>query len=101
MKLLIITAVEAFTGDMRTLLGEADIKNYSCCGVTGYHHGGEEDSELNWFGSEPKGTGSVLCYAITTEGNVGRFLEAVKTFNAGGQQSRIHVACVAMENTCR
>jgi hypothetical protein len=97
MKLLLITTIAAFTGEVKQILKKAQVSTYSYKDVMG---SADASLETNWFGSELHETESVLFYAFVPKEHTDSVCEAVAAFNAQQEtMSHIHVAVLAIEKT--
>ncbi|MCB0456739.1 MAG: hypothetical protein R2776_10135 [Flavobacteriaceae bacterium] len=100
MKLLIITAIQAFQGEVKKLLKEAEVVTYSYKEVIGYRDSTMDSIENNWFGSEMNENESVLFYAFIKKEKVDVFFNLVEKFNTEREsKSIIHVASINIEKT--
>lgn len=99
MKLLIITAVTAFGDDIKKILENAGIRNFSFREVTGYSDTSAQTYADNWFATEVNETESVLFYAFTDAEKADAALRLASEFNQKIGQSHIHVAVLNIENS--
>jgi hypothetical protein len=100
MKLLLITTIAAFTGEVKQILKKAQVSTYSYKDVMGYKSSADASLETNWFGSELHETESVLFYAFVPKEHTDSVCEAVAAFNAQQEtMSHIHVVVLAIEKT--
>jgi len=100
MKLLLITAVAAYTKEVKHILKIAQVKAYSYKEVIGCSDVSENAIESNWFGTERNENESVLFYAFVPIENVATVFDAVKEFNATQETlSHIHVAVIKIEKS--
>jgi hypothetical protein len=100
MKLLIITAVEAFEKEIKDLLKKSGVLSFSYQKVIGFRDVTEEALESNWFASEMNENESVLFYAFANENAVAKVFEQTKSFNDKQEtSSKIHLAVVPIEQT--
>ncbi|VXB53536.1 conserved hypothetical protein [Flavobacterium sp. 9AF] len=98
MKLVILTAIEAFDKEIKKMLKEAKILSYSYREVKGYRDSTEEDVEGNWFASEMNETDSKMYYAFVQKENVTNLFLLIEQFNQKQHaMSRVHVAVVNVE----
>lgn len=98
MNMLVITAIKEFEGEVKKILFDAGIKEFTCADVTGCRDASAESVADNWFAGEMNETGSMLFWVFAPEGNAHRLEEKVDKFNAGRQSdSRIHVAILKTE----
>ena len=67
MELLIITAVQSFTEDVKKILKNSSVKVYSQMDVTGFKDLSQEPQNENWFGTNSGEHRSVLYYAFMEE----------------------------------
>lgn len=99
MKLLIITAVTAFGDDIRKILENAAVRNFSFREVTGYSDTSAQTYADNWFASEINETESVLYYAFTPPDHADAVVRLASAFNQDNGKSHIHVAVLNIENS--
>ncbi len=100
MKLLVITAIKAFENDVKQLLKQAAVRQFSYREVTGYRDVSEEAIDSNWFASEMNETESVLFYAFVKKGYVELLFNLVEDFNSSQEsKSRVHVAIIQIEKS--
>ena len=100
MKLLVITAIKAFEKEVKQLLKQAEVAQFSYRDVNGYRDATMDAIESNWFGSEMNENESVLFYAFVKKENVDALMELVAAFNAKQEsQSKVHVAVLHIEQT--
>ncbi len=96
MKLLIVTAVQAFQEDIRAILKEAGIKAYSHLGVTGFKELAEESQDSNWFASSGGEHQSAMFYAFVDEELADTTLASVVALN-DKQETHSHVHAAVLE----
>ena len=95
MKLLIITAINAFQKDVKNILKNAGIQTYSFKEVTGYKDISDQSIGSNWFASELNETESVLFFAFTENEVVNQVFDLINEFNQQQEAlSQIHIAVV-------
>lgn len=95
MELIIITAVQSFEQEVRSLLKANGVKAYSHTGVLGHRESAEAQDE-NWFASEPGEQTSILFYVFLDDHEVDGVLHAVKELNQQ-QETRSHVHALVLE----
>ena len=69
MKLLMITAIEAFQKDIKFLLKKSSIITFSYTNVKGFRDLTEESVGDNWFASEMNDSQSLIFYAFVKKEN--------------------------------
>ena len=100
MKLLLITAVAEFEKEVKQILKNANVKNYSYKEVVGYRNASEDALENNWFGTEMNENESVIFYAFVAKENVEIVCAAIDTFNQLQETvSHIHFAILTIEKS--
>uniref|UniRef100_UPI00404B5859 hypothetical protein n=1 Tax=Flavobacterium sp. TaxID=239 RepID=UPI00404B5859 len=100
MKLLIITAVEAFEKEIKDLLKKSGVLSFSYQKVIGFRDVTEEALESNWFASEMNENESVLFYAFANSESVEKVFAITKSLNENHKSlSKIHLAVVPIEQT--
>lgn len=100
MKLVIITAIQEFENDIKTMLKKAKVKSFTHTDVMGYNDISEESLATNWFANEMNKTDSILFYAFVNKENVDLLFDLVKDFNAKQKSlSNIHVASLNIEKS--
>lgn len=100
MKLLIITAISAFENDIKKILKQAEVKNFSYKEVKGYQDVSEEVFGNNWFATEINETESILIYAFVKKENVDSLFDLVASFNNKQTTvSQIHIAVLNIEKS--
>ncbi|MFT3901971.1 MAG: hypothetical protein QM727_02310 [Niabella sp.] len=100
MKLLIITAVEAFEEKIKTLLIRSGVKAFSYMPVRGYKNDSakEQSSGDNWFASNLSETDSLLFWAMVPEEQVNGVYESIEHYNEKQPfLSKIHVTTLSTE----
>ena len=70
MKLLIITAIQAFENDIKQMLKKAHVKTFTYKEVKGFTDISEEAIESNWFATDRNETESILFYAFVKKENI-------------------------------
>lgn len=79
MKLIIITAVESFHGDILELLKKAEIASFSGVEMDGYSN--TDLSSFGWFPGAKEGIDSHMFFAFTTTKQADKLIGIVKEFN--------------------
>ena len=99
MKLLLITAVEAFEKDVKKILSHSGVKSFSYQHVKGYKN--ESDGTLdNWFASGHNEFNSLLFTVFIECECVNDIYKQVNAFNAKQESlSHIHIATLKIEET--
>jgi hypothetical protein len=92
MKLIVLTAVSSYEKEIKRLLQESKIPQFSYQKLIGYRDSTLEGVSSNWFASEMNESESILFFAFVPESSVDGLLEAVNGFNQALQaQSKIHL----------
>ena len=100
MKLLLITAIESFEKEIKTMLKKANVTTYSHKKVRGFKDISGDAIENNWFATELNETESILFYAFVPKENVDLCFDLVANFNAKQETlSHIHVAVLNIEKS--
>ncbi len=101
MKLLIVTGITEFDDDIKKMLKQVQIKNYSYQEVNGFNDASEQALGSNWFGSEQSENNSMLYYAFVKDSSViDNLFEVVENFNNKQTSlSKIHLAVVNIEKS--
>jgi nitrogen regulatory protein PII len=100
MKLLLITAVAEFGKEVKQILKNAQVKNYSYQEVVGYRNATQDALNSNWFGTEMNENESIMFYAFVDKENVDLVYDAVTEFNSKQETlSHIHTANINIEKS--
>jgi len=100
MKLLVITAIQEFSKDIKLMLKKSDIHIYSYQDVHGFRDLSEVSFESNWFASEMDESQSIIFFAFVPEANVDSFFIKADEFNAKQKTlSKIHVVVLNIEKS--
>ncbi len=100
MKLLIITAVNAFEENVKSLLKANGVLSYSYNNVIGYRDSTLDDVAGNWFASELNKDESLLFFAFVNTEISEMVYESIKKFNSeNGTGSSIHIAVSPIEKS--
>lgn len=100
MKLLVITAVQEFSKDIKLLLKKSNINIYSFKEVQGFKYFSEEFAETNWFAGEMDESQSIIFFAFVKKENIDPFFSRTNEFNAKQKTlSKIHVAVLNIEKS--
>lgn len=100
MKLLLITAIAEFGKEVKQILKNAQVKNYSYQEVVGYRNATQDALNSNWFGTEMNENESIMFYAFVEKENVDLVFDAVTEFNSKQEsQSHIHTAILNIEKS--
>jgi len=78
MKLLVITAIQEFSKDIKLMLKKSDIHIYSYKDVHGFRDLSEESVESNWFAGEMDESQSIIFFAFVPNANVDIFFARVQ-----------------------
>lgn len=100
MKLLLITAIAEFGKEVKQILKNAQVKNYSYQEVVGYRNTTQDALNSNWFGTEMNENESLMFYAFVEKENVDLVFDAVIEFNSKQEsQSHIHTTILNIEKS--
>jgi nitrogen regulatory protein PII len=100
MKLLLITAIAEFGKEVKQILKNTQVKNYSYQEVVGYRNTTQDALNSNWFGTEMNENESIMFYAFVEKENVDLVFDAVTEFNSKQEsQSHIHTAILNIEKS--
>ena len=100
MKLLLITAINAFKKDIKNILKKAEVKTYSYKDVTGFRDASELSIKDNWFSNDMNEGDAIVFYAFVKKENVDLVFEKVHIFNDKQETlSTIPVAVLNIEKT--
>ena len=100
MKLLVITAIELFSKEIKLMLKKSHINIYSYREVKGFRDLSEESIESNWFAGEMNESQSIIFFAFVKETNVDDFFTIAEEFNAKQKTlSKIHVVVLNIEKS--
>ena len=82
MKLVIVTAVEAFHKDVIKLFEKAGIESFSESEIGGYKNAPTLLATSNWFASEKGGNESNMFFSFTDEAHIEALFNVIKEFNS-------------------
>jgi len=100
MKLLILTAINAFKKDIKDILKTANVETYSYKDVTGFRDASELSIKDNWFSNDMNEGEAIVFYAFVKKENVDLVFDMVNRFNDKQETlSTIHVAVLNIERT--
>jgi hypothetical protein len=100
MKLVIITAIEAFKDEIKILLKKAAVISSTYQKVIGYKDASEESLGNNWFASEMNETDSILFYTFVDNIKSDHLVSIVNDFNAKQEtKSKIHINILNIEQS--
>ncbi len=100
MKLLIITAVNAFEENVKSILKANDVLSYSYNKVIGYRDSTLDDVAGNWFATEMNKDESLLFFAFVNTHVAEKVFESIENFNTDSKiGSRIHIAVSPIEKS--
>ena len=100
MKLLVITAIEEFSKEIKSMLKKSNINIYSYKNVNGFRDLSEESLESNWFASEMDESQSIIFFAFVKKIYVDDFFTRADEFNAKQKTlSKIHVVVLNIEKS--
>jgi hypothetical protein len=81
MKLVIVTAVEAFHKDIVTLFKTAGIESFSESDIDGYKNIPNLLATSSWFPGQKRGNESNMFFSFTDEQHIDSLFELIKAFN--------------------
>jgi hypothetical protein len=81
MKLVIVTAVEAFHKDVIALFKQAGIESFSESNIDGYKNRSSLLIASNWFSAGKDGNESVMFFSFTEDENIDALFNFIKKFN--------------------
>ena len=100
MKLLMITAIEAFEKDIKFLLKKSKITTFSYTDIKGNRDITEESVEDNWFASEMNESQSIIFYAFIPKESADELFNVVNEFNNQQRtKSKVHVVVLNIEKS--
>jgi nitrogen regulatory protein PII len=100
MKLVIITSISEFEKEIKQILVQANVKNFSYKDVVGYHNSSDQAIGENWFATEMNENESILFYAFVPVENVDLVFNAITIFNSQQEtKSKIHIAAINIEKS--
>ncbi len=100
MKLLLITAIEAFEKDIKFLLKKSSIKCFSYKDIKGFRDLTEESVDDNWFAGSMTESQSIIFYAFVEKEKATQLFNAVATFNKQQRTtSKVHVVILNIEKS--
>ncbi|MCO5725400.1 hypothetical protein [Robiginitalea marina] len=82
MKLVIVTAVEQFKGDVLRLFKQAGIESFSGSEIDGYKTAPSLMMARSWFPGERGGNESSLFFSFTDQGHIEGLFGLIRAFNA-------------------
>lgn len=98
MKLIIITAVKEYEGEIKKILSKANTPIFSYMPITGYKDPSLETYQESWFGGDNPTSASIVFMMFVPEKKVDVLYEKFKAFNASDEfSSKIHVATLNLE----
>ncbi len=100
MKLIVITAVKEFEKDIKRILKNSDIPNFSYQDIIGYRNTSKEASLDDWFPGERHENNSIMFYAFFKKEDTEELFNRVKAFNDKQESlSKVHVAVLNVEKS--
>ena len=100
MKLLIITAINAYKNDIKSILKKAQVTSYSYQDVVGFRDASELSISENWFANEMSNGEALIFFAFIPHKNVDIVFKEVKEFNENEDSlSKIHLAELNIDRT--
>lgn len=98
MKLLLITAIEGFETEVKTILNHSGVKAFSYQSVKGFKNNGNELE--NWFPTDNLSVDSLLFTVFVEDAFVDGIYRSVENFNSQQETlSHIHIATVQLEKS--
>ncbi|MBU2940425.1 hypothetical protein KO494_12835 [Lacinutrix sp. C3R15] len=82
MKLVIVTAVEAFQEEVLKLFKKANIHNFSSSDIDGYKNGSSITMASSWFPGDEFGNESRLFFSFAETESIDTLFHLIKEFNA-------------------
>jgi hypothetical protein len=100
MKLLLITAIEAFENDIKFLLKKSSITSFSYKDIKGFRDLTEKSVGDNWFAGSMDESQSILFYAFVEKEKADQLFNAVAKFNEQQRTlSKVHVVVLNIEKS--
>lgn len=100
MKLLLITAIEAFEKDIKFLLKKSSITSFSYKDIKGFRNLTNESVEDNWFAGSMTESQSIIFYAFVEKEKADQLFNDVATFNNQQRtKSKVHVVVLNIEKS--
>lgn len=100
MKLLLITAIEAFEKDIKFLLKKSSITSFSYKDIKGFRNLTNESVEDNWFAGSMTEIQSIIFYAFVEKEKADQLFNDVATFNNQQRtKSKVHVVVLNIEKS--
>ncbi|WP_027138703.1 hypothetical protein [Gaetbulibacter saemankumensis] len=81
MKLIIVTAVEAFEEEVLTLFKKANIDSFSGFDIEGYKNIAPIVKASNWFSGKSKGNESIMFFSFTDAEKIDPLFNLITEFN--------------------
>ncbi|MGB1284651.1 MAG: hypothetical protein ACPG44_09355 [Polaribacter sp.] len=81
MKLVIVTAVEAFQEEVLNIFKKANIKNFSSSDIDGHKNRTSVLVASNWFSGVKSSNESTMFFSFTNEEKIETLFELIKEFN--------------------
>lgn len=98
MKMLIITAIEAYEKDIVDILKESKINAFSSTNVLGHVNNQDPHLEDNWFGNEQHDYNSMLFFTWVESENANLVFQSIEAFNEKLEsKSKIHISILNIE----
>lgn len=82
MKLVIVTAVEAFQKEVLNLFKKANIQNFSSSDIDGFKNGPSLAMASSWFPGDAFGNESRLFFSFAEAENIDTLFGLIQEFNA-------------------
>lgn len=100
MKLLLLTAVKYYEKEIKNILKNSGVKNYTYKDAIGYRDLSELAVQENWFANDMNEGMSIVFFAFVEKENVDSVFNKIKEFNEGAESfSHIHIAAINIERS--
>lgn len=81
MKLVLVTAVEAYQKEVLDIFKQANIENFSSSEINGYKNVPTILKASSWFSGEKNGNESTMFFSFTEEQKIDNLFKRIKEFN--------------------
>jgi hypothetical protein len=99
MKLMLITAIKAFEGDIKHLLKAAKVNAYTYNDAIGFKDHSMENLSANWFATDNCENESIVFHAFISDDLATAAIDLVQSFNQQQDTlSKVHLALLNIEN---
>ncbi len=100
MKLVLITAVNQYKDQIKSILHNAKVPNYSYQDVKGHKDVSNISNQSNWFVGDRFETNSILFYAFVKKECTDALFSEIEEFNTNLETlSKIHISVLNIEKT--